>query len=105
VAATLNLGHTPIVDDLAARIGFALFVVGVGVSIAGLVKRVAYVRNALNPDSLPLWFRAEGLVLLGGSAMILGLILFYGGPWPFLIAVAIFSVAGVIFLRVRVRWW
>ena len=86
-------------------VGVGLAVLGMAIMVGGIVARLDYVRNMLNPDSLPLWFRAEGLVLLGGSMTILGLFIAGRAPWPVLIAVAIFGAAAIVFLRARVRWW
>lgn len=80
-----------VVGGFVDGIGFGLMVVGVVIFAIGLAVRSNYVRNVLRPDALPLWFRGEGLILLGGSLELLGIMVAARLAWPWLIVIALLS--------------
>ena len=91
-------------DAFVDGLAFGLIVVGCAIFLIGLATRMNYLRNMLNPDSLPLWFRAEGIVLLGGATFMLGVAIAGRILWPWVIVVMVLVVAAVLFLRSRINW-
>jgi CBS domain containing-hemolysin-like protein len=96
--------QTQRMDTFVTGVGFGLMVVGFAIFLIGAATRMNYVRNSLSPDSLPLWFRAEGLVLLGGSIVLLGLIVAARWWSSYLIIVAVFVAGAVVLIRSRMNW-
>lgn len=90
---------------LVTGIGFGLMVVGTVIVLLGVGARMEYLRHIFSPDSLPLWFRAEGLVLSGGSVTVLGIIVAYRLWWPWLPIVGVFGVGAALLLGSRYSWW
>lgn len=85
-------------------LGVGLMILGLAIFIMGLGARITYLQNMFRWDSLPLWFRGEGLVLLGGSVTILGVIVAGRLPWPLLFVDAVFAAVAVLLLRARFHW-
>lgn len=90
-------------DTFVDCLAFGLIVVGCAISLLGLAARINYLRNMFNPGALPLWFRAEGLVLLGGATLVLGAAIAGRLLWPWLFVV-VAIVGAVLFLRSRINW-
>ena len=91
-------------EQFVTGVGVGLAAVGIAISLAGIGARITYLRNMLNSYSLPLWFRAEGLVLLGGALLFLGLVILGELARPFVVAAAVFGAAALAFLRINTHW-